>query len=64
MKKVTLPIDNEIVENLKCGEMISLSGIIYTARDAAHQRLINCIKEGKELPFKLKGQAILCWTNT
>ncbi|CEN91246.1 Fe-S-containing hydro-lyase [Paraclostridium sordellii] len=58
MKKVTLPIDNEIVENLKCGEMISLSGVIYTARDAAHQRLINCIKEGKELPFKLKGQAI------
>ncbi|WP_250674506.1 Fe-S-containing hydro-lyase [Paraclostridium ghonii] len=58
MKKITLPIDNKTIKNLKCGEMISLSGIIYTARDAAHQRLINSINEGKELPFDLKGQAI------
>lgn len=58
MKKITLPIDNKTIRDLKCGEMISLSGIIYTARDAAHQRLINSINEGKELPFDLKGQAI------
>lgn len=58
MKKITLPIDDKTIKNLKCGEMISLSGIIYTARDAAHQRLINSINEGKELPFDLKGQAI------
>ncbi|GAA0703912.1 Fe-S-containing hydro-lyase [Paraclostridium ghonii] len=58
MKKITLPIDNKTIKDLKCGEMISLSGVIYTARDAAHQRLINSINEGKELPFDLKGQAI------
>ncbi len=58
MKKITLPIDNEIVKSLECGEMISLSGIIYTARDAAHQRLINCISNGEDLPFDLQGQAI------
>jgi fumarate hydratase subunit beta len=43
MKRITLPIDNKTVESLECGEMISLNGVIYTARDAAHQRLINCI---------------------
>lgn len=58
MKKITLPIDSNVIKELKCGEMISLSGVIYTARDAAHQRLINSINEGKELPFELQGQAI------
>ena len=58
MKKITLPIDDETIRTLKCGEMISLSGVIYTARDAAHQRLVNCINEGKGLPFDLSGQAI------
>lgn len=58
MKKITLPIDNETIKTLKCGEMINLSGVIYTARDAAHQRLINCINQNQELPFDLKGQAI------
>lgn len=58
MKKVTLPIDNKVVESLECGEMISLTGVIYTARDAAHQRLINCINNNEKLPFELEGQAI------
>lgn len=51
-------MDDETIRSLKCGEMISLSGVIYTARDAAHQRLINCINEEKKLPFDLRGQAI------
>lgn len=33
MKKITLPIDNETIKELKCGEMVSISGVIYTARD-------------------------------
>ncbi|SCJ50409.1 Fumarate hydratase class I%2C anaerobic [uncultured Clostridium sp.] len=49
---------DETIKSLKCGDMISLSGVIYTARDAAHQRLINCINEEKKLPFDLRGQAI------
>ena len=43
MKRITIPIGDETIKSLKCGDMISLSGVIYTARDAAHQRLINCI---------------------
>lgn len=49
---------DKTIKSLKCGDMISLSGVIYTARDAAHQRLINCINEEKKLPFDLRGQAI------
>lgn len=53
-------MEDETIKSLKCGDMISLSGVIYTARDAAHQRLINCINEEKKLPFDLRGQAIYC----
>ena len=58
MKKITLPIDNETIKELKCGEMVSISGVIYTARDAAHQRMVNSIKDGEKLPFNVEGQAI------
>ncbi|WP_270647397.1 Fe-S-containing hydro-lyase [Paeniclostridium hominis] len=58
MKRITIPIGDETIKSLKCGDMISLSGVIYTARDAAHQRLINCINGEKKLPFDLRGQAI------
>ena len=58
MKKITLPIDNETIKELKCGEMVSISGVIYTARDAAHKRMVNSIKECEKLPFNLEGQAI------
>ncbi len=58
MKRITIPMGDETIKSLKCGDMISLSGVIYTARDAAHQRLINCINEEKKLPFDLRGQAI------
>lgn len=58
MKRITIPTGDETIKSLKCGDMISLSGVIYTARDAAHQRLINCINEEKKLPFDLRGQAI------
>ena len=51
-------MEDETIKSLNCGDMISLSGVIYTARDAAHQRLINCINEEKKLPFDLRGQAI------
>ncbi|MBC8632618.1 Fe-S-containing hydro-lyase [[Eubacterium] tenue] len=58
MKRIMIPIEDKTIKSLKCGDMISLSGVIYTARDAAHQRLINCINEEKKLPFDLRGQAI------
>ena len=43
---------------LRAGEMILLSGTVYTARDAAHKRMMMLLDEGKELPFPVKGAAI------
>ena len=56
--KLKTPLKNEDVTNLKAGDMISLTGNIFTGRDAAHKRLINLLEEDKELPIKLKGQVI------
>lgn len=52
------PLVNEDIEKLKAGDTVKLTGVIYTARDAAHAKLVKLIEEGKELPFELKGQVI------
>lgn len=52
------PFKLEDVKKLKSGDKVELSGVIYTARDAAHQRLIEAIEAGQPLPFDLEGQVI------
>ena len=52
------PLSDEDVERLKIGDRILINGIIYTGRDAAHKRLFDLLKEGKTLPFDIKGQII------
>ncbi len=52
------PLTEEDTTKLKSGDIVYLSGIIYTARDAAHKRLVDLINEGKELPFNLEGSVI------
>ena len=54
----TTPLSNEDVEQLKAGDIVNLTGIIYTARDAAHKKIVDLIEAGKELPFDLKGAVI------
>lgn len=58
MIKITTPVSEIDIAKLNCGDTISLSGILYTARDAAHKRLIDCINKGEELPFDVYGQGI------
>jgi len=58
VKKITTPLTNEVVQELKAGDNVSISGFIYTGRDAAHKRLIELLKEGKELPIEIEGQVI------
>jgi fumarate hydratase subunit beta len=58
MKKLTTPFDKKILAGLKAGEEVLLSGIIYTARDQAHKRLVDLILAGKKLPVDLAGQII------
>jgi fumarate hydratase subunit beta len=52
------PLTDKDVEKLKIGDRVLVNGIIYTGRDAAHKRLIILLKEGKDLPFDIRGQII------
>jgi fumarate hydratase subunit beta len=52
------PLTAEDVEPLRAGDRVTISGTVYTARDAAHRRLIDLLDEGKELPFPVDGQVI------
>jgi fumarate hydratase subunit beta len=52
------PLTSEDVEPLRAGDSVTISGTVYTARDAAHRRLIDLLDEGKELPFPVEGQVI------
>lgn len=56
--KIKAPFSEEDVMKLRAGDKVLISGVIYTARDAAHKRLLELIYMGKELPFELKGQVI------
>lgn len=56
--KIQLPLTEESVKTLKAGDRVLLSGTVYTARDAAHKRMVEFIGEGKPLPIQLSGQVI------
>lgn len=55
MKHLTTPLTKDKLKTLKAGEMVLLSGTIYTARDRAHQLLAEQIKKKKPLPFDIRG---------
>lgn len=56
--RLTTPLTDEDVEKLKAGDLVLITGTVYTARDAAHARLVALLDEGKELPFDPKGQVV------
>ena len=56
--KLSTPLVTSDLEKLNIGDKVLLSGKIYTARDAAHKRLINTLNEGNPLPFDINGQVI------
>lgn len=58
MRKLTLPLSEEEISSLHAGDAVELSGVIYTARDAAHKRLHDLMQAEKELPLDLNGAAI------
>lgn len=57
-RKLKTPFSEEDVLVLKAGDCVLLSGVVYTARDAAHQRMVKAVSEGQELPFDPAGQVI------
>jgi fumarate hydratase subunit beta len=56
--KIRLPLSRKDAALLKAGDTVSLSGVMYTARDAAHKRLIELLDAGKPLPFAIEDAAI------
>jgi len=55
---LTTPLTSEDTKQLKAGDVVYLSGVLYTARDAAHKRLVELINKGEELPFDIEGSVI------
>ena len=58
MRKLTTPLDEATVLSLRAGDEVLLSGTVYTARDAAHLRMLECLRRGEPLPFEPEGQVI------
>ena len=56
--RLNAPLGTEDVRRLRAGDQVLLSGTVYTARDAAHLRMLDCIRTGTPLPFDLDGQVI------
>jgi fumarate hydratase subunit beta len=56
--RLKTPLTDRDVEKLKIGDRVLINGVIYTGRDAAHARLFDLLKSGKDLPFDLRGQVI------
>jgi len=57
-KRITTPLTQDVVLELKAGDEVLISGVIYTGRDAAHKRLIELLSRGEKLPIDLEGQVI------
>lgn len=55
---ITSSLEEEVIERLTAGTPVLISGIIYTARDAAHRRLVEALDAGERPPFDLKGQSL------
>lgn len=56
--RLTTPLDEKVLRTLRCGDAVLLSGTLFTARDAAHRRMVEAHFRGKPLPFDLRGQVI------
>jgi fumarate hydratase subunit beta len=56
--KLTPPLNDDDIEKLRCGQKVLISGYIYTARDAAHKKMVDLIEKGENLPFDPAGQVI------
>lgn len=57
-RHITVPYDEKTARELKSGDMVYLTGTIYTARDAAHKRMYEAIERGEKLPFDVKNNVI------
>ncbi|NQS97007.1 MAG: Fe-S-containing hydro-lyase [candidate division Zixibacteria bacterium] len=57
-KHLTPPLTDEVVAGLKAGDNVFITGVIYSARDSAHKRLVDMMERGEKLPIELEGNII------
>lgn len=57
-RRLSTPFSQEDIDSLKAGEMVLISGHIYTARDAAHKRMVEMLERGEDLPIETQGQVV------
>ena len=55
---LTTPLTEQVIEQLHAGDKVSITGVIYVGRDAAHKRLVSALDAGEPLPFDPQGQVI------
>ena len=56
--RISTPVDNNVIQKMKAGDQVYISGYLYTGRDSAHKKLIDLVNQGKNLPIDVKGQFI------
>jgi len=56
--RLSTPLSEEEVLKLRAGQPVLISGVVYTARDAAHRRMAEAMEQGEDLPFDVAGQVI------
>ena len=57
-KRINAPIEKEAARSLRAGDFVYIDGTIYTARDAAHKRMIEALEKGETLPIDMDGTVI------
>ena len=55
---ITTPVTDEVIEKLRTGDSVFITGYLFTGRDSAHKKLIDLLNDGKELPIDVQGQFI------
>jgi fumarate hydratase subunit beta len=57
-KNIKSPIEPQVLGELKAGDQVLITGVLYVARDAAHKRLVEAVDRGEKLPFDIEGQTV------
>jgi len=57
-KKIVTPLTDDVVRDLRAGDEVEITGVVYQARDAAHKRLVALLEAGRPLPFELQGAVV------
>jgi len=58
LRPISIPFEENILQTLKAGDLVSLTGSLYTGRDQTHRRLVALLDEGRDLPIDLQGQLL------